>query len=959
MAKNSFRERMEHYVQELVNPMSYYDWINQNTTLAGVPFTCDRYPFQKDIINDMSLELHCIKPSQIGLPISLKTPIFTPEGFKPLGDIQVNDWVYTPEGKKAKVVYLSPIQTDSPCYEITFCDGTTIVADENHRWYVHSDKAFNLHGLYGKTGRIPVDSDFARQGRITTKAIFENYKGKGARTNANIFYIPCAKPMQTKGWDLKVNPYFLGLWLGNGSKHTGTLTTHVNHVEDIKKYFTESGFQVVEIKTGKGEEYLAKTLSVKNSTGSTEYLNLKKEVDVTREKYFDPNWLLLSIPDRLELLQGLIDSDGNISKLGRVEFYNTSKSLVDGFYVLAASLGFKPRKRMRKIQGLGIENTLKNGHVIKSKKDIYMCHFVVYSDSKISKLQEKLKNLKDRKNGRPSESFQRRIVKVEPVESEPVRCIMVDDPEHQFVCSEAFITTSNTEVQLRKALAFVARNPHRTLIYTMPDENMRKRVFQARVLPILTEDKVFHGLNAAGKKPIRSIETTEINNSFMMMFPANEKAATSQPADVVFNDEVDLSDPQILALFNSRVQGSDLRMIHNYSTPTYDGLGISALYETSDQHEYLFKCPHCGHWQLPTFNTKFIRIPNLPIEASDDLTKFDPIWVDKYGINPLDAYSVCSKCDRRVTYGDAENHRWVSRHPHRSNSRGYRISPFSTRNLDAAYVFSQLLKYQLQDNMKGFHNTVLGITHESSDERLSETLLRTLFTAMSDFYMDHNGVPHFIGIDMGKVCHITIGRAESIGKVKTVIMEAVKVEELEARFRYYCDALPIAGGFIDRLPLITESNKIRNISDFAVMPMQYGRNSGGMIVTPKNDEYGNLDYVEAHRTLHLDKFANAIRSGYITFAGYGTQKETIISHLRAMVRVFEEDKDGVEKVPVWKKKDKNDHYFHSMAYMYQAVVQFYDGYSYLDTEQLNSSIILESMNNFVIPERSISILGGR
>ena len=57
MAKSSFRERMEHYVQELVNPMSYYDWINQNTTIGGVPFTCDRYPFQKDIIKDMSLEL--------------------------------------------------------------------------------------------------------------------------------------------------------------------------------------------------------------------------------------------------------------------------------------------------------------------------------------------------------------------------------------------------------------------------------------------------------------------------------------------------------------------------------------------------------------------------------------------------------------------------------------------------------------------------------------------------------------------------------------------------------------------------------------------------------------------------------------------------------------------------------------------------------------------------------------
>lgn len=48
---------------------------------------------------------------------------------------------------------------------------------------------------------------------------------------------------------------------------------------------------------------------------------------------------------------------------------------------------------------------------------------------------------------------------------------------------------------------------------------MRKRVYQNRVLPILTEDSAFHGLNAAGKKPIRSIEMTEINSSFMMMFP--------------------------------------------------------------------------------------------------------------------------------------------------------------------------------------------------------------------------------------------------------------------------------------------------------------------------------------------------------------------------------------------------------------------------------------------------------
>lgn len=539
----------------------------------------------------------------------------------------------------------------------------------------------------------------------------------------------------------------------------------------------------------------------------------------------------------------------------------------------------------------------------------------------------------------------------------PFQKAIIDDMSQELHCIKPS-QIGLTEVQLRKALAYVSRNPHRNLIYTMPDENMRKRVYQNRVLPILTEDPTFHGLNAAGKKPIRSIEMTEINSSFMLMFAANEKSATSQPADVVFNDEIDLSDPQILALFNSRLQGSDVKINHNYSTPTFQGLGIDALYETSDQHEYMFKCPHCNFYQLPEFTSKFIRIPGLPAEAPDDLSKFEPQWLDKYGINTLDAYSVCCKCGRQVTYGDDENHKWVPRHPHRSNSRGYRISPFSTRNLDAPYVFNTLIKYIRGDNMKGFQNTVLGKTHENSDERLSESLLRSLFLANFDPVYDHNSVdPFFIGIDMGKICHITIGSAKSVTNVKTVLMETVKIEELEAKIDFYFSKFLIKMGFIDRLPLITNSESIRDKTDKVIMPIQYELTSGGQMVGPKTDEYGNLSYVAAYRTMHLDRIANALRNGYVSIAGYGNQKEAIIQQLRAMVREIKSDNSGTEKVPMWVKKDKNDHYFHSMGYMYQAVIQYYNGCSFLSDEGYNSTIFLGGMDSFLVPNNSISIIG--
>ena len=959
----SFKQRMQSSVNELINPLSYYEWVNKHTTLQGLPYTCDRYPFQKQIMNDMSRELACVKPSQVGLPISLKTKVFSEKGWKNLDEIAINDYVYTPKGKLTKVVYLSPIQTDSPCYEITFCDGTKIVADENHRWYVHSDKAFNLNGLYPGWGRIPLDSDYARKGRITTKAIFENYKGTNARRNTNIFYIPCAEPMQTSGFKLPVDPYYLGLWLGNGSRHTGVLTINQDYLPETIAAFESKGMTARVYVDPKRSEGNCRALTIYEADGKTTYSKLKDIFDPTQPKTFNPNWLLLSIEDRFELLQGMIDSDGNISKLGRIEFYNTSKSLADGFSMLAASLGFKPRMRVRKVEGLNKQAQLKNGNTINSKKDIYACHFMAYNDVTLSKLQFKQSNLKPREGNRSTESFQRRIVDVQPVSPVPVRCIMVEDEEHQFVCSEAFITTSNTELQLRKALAFVARNPYRNLIYTMPNEDMRKRVAQNRLIPILSNDKIFHTRNAEGKKSIRSIEITEVGTSQMLMFPANENAATSQPADVVFNDEIDLSDPQIIALFNSRLQGSDLKINQNFSTPTFEGLGISAMYDISDQHEYMFKCPHCGFYQLPDYTSQYHRIPGLPVDvAVDSLLDFDPMWVEKYRLDLSEAYSVCVKCEKPVTYGDDVNHSWVPKNPHRT-VRGYKVSPFSTRSLDITYILETFLKYMALDNMKGFKNTVLGVTHESGDERLSESLLRSLFQqqhAYPNFENPSKEHPYFIGVDMGATCHITVSRAASPRKVEYVLFETVKLEKLLDRLKYLKEVFGITGGGgIDRLPMINDSNKVRDWSHFRIMPMQYGSRKGVM-VHPVEDEYGALSYLEVSRTMHLDKLAESLRNGYATFSGFNNQKDTIIKHLRAMVRILEEDKNGMEKVPVWKKKDKNDHYFHALGYNYQAILQYYEGYSYDAGQSQNSTILLFGLEENPFYQRgSHTLLGGR
>ena len=138
-----------------------------------------------------------------------------------------------------------------------------------------------------------------------------------------------------------------------------------NEDEPISSLLTREEIEVYKFKNQPNTKALG--LRIKDSNGAGILKTLRKILPSMEYKPFDSKWLLLSVEDRMELLRGLIDSDGNISPQGRVEFYNTSEKLTQGFFEIAASLGFKPSKRVRKVEGLNIVNHLKDGQSIKSK----------------------------------------------------------------------------------------------------------------------------------------------------------------------------------------------------------------------------------------------------------------------------------------------------------------------------------------------------------------------------------------------------------------------------------------------------------------------------------------------------------------------------------------------------------------------------------------------------------------
>ena len=70
----------------------------------------------------------------VGKALALDTPLPTPAGWTTMGEVRVGDQLLGADGSPTNVVAATGVMHGRPCYEVSFDDGTVIVADENHQW---------------------------------------------------------------------------------------------------------------------------------------------------------------------------------------------------------------------------------------------------------------------------------------------------------------------------------------------------------------------------------------------------------------------------------------------------------------------------------------------------------------------------------------------------------------------------------------------------------------------------------------------------------------------------------------------------------------------------------------------------------------------------------------------------------------------------------------------------------
>lgn len=353
-----------------------------------------------------------------GLP--LNTPIATPMGWTLMKDIKTGDKVFDKDGNICSVLNISKIH-NNPCYKITFDNNEEIVADHEHRWLISFR---NTNGTF-------------RERVMTTEEIAKHLKTK-IQTSYNIPKILNAKSLSLPEQNLPIDPYLLGAWLGDGSKSCGVITNvNPDFWEEVKK----RGYEVSDNLNPNGAE-MRTVYGLRTELRKLNLINSKHIPDI---------YLRSSYKQRLDLLRGLMDTDGYFNKTRkRFVMATGQKWQAEDTAKLVSSLGWKPT----------IIECIKsyNG---KSFDGWDTC-FTATENPFLIRNQEIDFNLKTNKS-----NF-RNIKSVELTETIETKCIEVDSQSHTFLAGYTLIPTHNTNKKLDEKSYFdPATKKHQMMKYPL------------------------------------------------------------------------------------------------------------------------------------------------------------------------------------------------------------------------------------------------------------------------------------------------------------------------------------------------------------------------------------------------------------------------------------------------------------------------------------------------------------
>ena len=125
------------------------------------------------------------------------TKVLTPNGFRPIGELQVGDFVIGSDGRPTEVLGVYP-QGFKEIYRVHTQDGSSTLASGDHLWSVHT----RADRRRGKPPRV-----------LQTKEMIGNLRA----AHYHRYELPLlSAPVSFESRPVPLDPYALGLLLGDG-----------------------------------------------------------------------------------------------------------------------------------------------------------------------------------------------------------------------------------------------------------------------------------------------------------------------------------------------------------------------------------------------------------------------------------------------------------------------------------------------------------------------------------------------------------------------------------------------------------------------------------------------------------------------------------------------------------------------------------------------------------------------
>lgn len=382
----------------------------------------------------------------------LSSKVLTPTGWTTIGELQVGDELIGADGKPTKILALHP-QGEVPVYRVGFSDGSSTEACGEHKWQVttpqirKSLKRKKNAPINPRSGRHEASKDFLV---LSTSELAKDYLIVWPGAVEARYHIPMVAPVQFASFRgaYPLSPYVVGVLLGDG---------HISCIDRTSPGFTSADPEVAyhvaqelpegcEVTHNGGLRYSLLDMGASGRGHTSRIKDALYQIGLAGctayDKHIPEKYLYAPEPQmRLDLLQGLIDTDGWISeraqgKSCKVGFASVSYQLASDVIMLVRSLGGIAGLSTRKahIGRLPGDNPC-------PCKESYTVTMTLPAGMIPARLSRKTAFYQDRTKYEPS----RAIRSISYSRDTEASCVTVANPDGLYV-TENFIVTHNSSI---------------------------------------------------------------------------------------------------------------------------------------------------------------------------------------------------------------------------------------------------------------------------------------------------------------------------------------------------------------------------------------------------------------------------------------------------------------------------------------------------------------------------------